>query len=1393
MKLKRQITPSTTVKLITARSISARAVKSKVQKRRVKRLNREKTPDNSATESAGISTRPRTNPVPSRPGLRGKKIDLSFLKSTRSKNIASKAKVLGAKQGVASSKPQAVVSPGAPKVTSSSPVKLNTNNKNKGKMMSPRKAGQNEDTAPKILTSIKGSPKKTGQFSLKVDVSPNKDKTTPTRIAVGHAAEAGLTKRTETKKTTPVKRTVDILEKTTPTPVMMHTKKTDVKTQHSAQSPASTVFVAAEKKVLSQGPGRSAPVMKVVNVGTAIQIGKPPAKTYSKPPPSTPVRGVLTPSTKKPLKASPSPVKFKDGELAGKSPPASTSPSDSRRASQLVGGKEFCKCPQCLLWIESTVFDTHKEACDQEAEGQHNVMCADCTHTFPNIKILMRHKQECPMRAVIKMPKTSPTDAVSSNVAEIAASRVQGKVDAPDSSGSPEACVLTCICKAKFASSDELSAHGKVCDRAKEYSTHCPICNKWYKKDYLFCHMLKQHNLVHPRDGSNMAAQDVPQVDAPAADASTKMQTELFSTLSIPENSMIKVVTSDDSNFDDIMSQIQQGSLDGQATTVVSLGDDLPQGLKTEDEEVDVITVEEESQVVFDAGSEQPAQFVTQTIPTNVATVTQPATYATPVMPVAVLTDATLASLQEGEVNEADMETDQGGTVTHEQPISPQKRSHSAESSEDRNNQQPAVKQRKAKKAPLQVTCLSCFQTFSNHTELSGHKRSHCPVLNQAKHKQGAERTGSECGEGYNVECSECGHISGSMEQHKEHQKQCGQVITCLNCYEKFYSFVALRTHKSYHCPLGKNVRSLKTETASVSEESQQPAAGTFCCTLCDKEFSLRSALYDHMKSSHDRDVMPGFLNFYCPLCQLSFASREVLRVHKETIHNVKESREVPQSSLWEQRECQCGQVFEENNIQLHQSQCPVWLERNKLLKGNTQGQNFGMQAAASSSSAMYVTVSTPNQGRGKKTTAQPASQVTGQMLKSERSTTSSVKPGQATADRGRNRMKPQALPTAAQASTSPQIIGQMSTSSKGHISLLLKQKEADQMVTKKVILSLDQMISLSQGRPVQVQVPDTTGNSTTSMLAVPSGKGRGLHSVTLIDLGSRSAEGSKILARPVVPAAKGTQASVQLKSVAAGPQLQRKKATDSPSKQKVAAKKNVLIVNAAGTSSVNIQNGQVVGTIQQVGPNMGGPKSPKQELTAALGLQPRSDDQTQAAIDGKPRHRPTILRSGRKLSKTTGTPEGDGPAGQTGASQDIQPDHLAHGEADNEQIESALHVQENITSVEPQLQPEFTQAATATKEGGTMSGSANQTAVAPADSTPSPSGGGLPLIQVLKPVGGEHVKCMRCEAVLQSMEQVVAHHCLSGGGGDSGSSLASGDAGSLDGIVKKEPTVNMD
>lgn len=70
------------------------------------------------------------------------------------------------------------------------------------------------------------------------------------------------------------------------------------------------------------------------------------------------------------------------------------------------------------------------------------------------------------------------------------------------------------------------------------------------------------------------------------------------------------------------------------------------------------------------------------------------------------------------------------------------------------------------------------------------------------------------------------------------------------------------------------------------------PEGRPFKCTQCDKSYSIKKTLADHIRQVHQN------IRYACEVCQKQFVSRDVLRVHKKLHSN-------------EQHRCQhCGQTF---------------------------------------------------------------------------------------------------------------------------------------------------------------------------------------------------------------------------------------------------------------------------------------------------------------------------------------------------------------------------------------------------------------------------------------------------------------------------------------------------
>ena len=88
-------------------------------------------------------------------------------------------------------------------------------------------------------------------------------------------------------------------------------------------------------------------------------------------------------------------------------------------------------------------------------------------------------------------------------------------------------------------------------------------------------------------------------------------------------------------------------------------------------------------------------------------------------------------------------------------------------------------------------------------------------------------------------------------------------------------------------------------EATSKDSPTEEKAGRTGSCEYCDKEFSSRKNLRQHIRRVH-------FKILECPVCDKYF-DKEYLKFHREAVH------------LKKRKECQdCGMSFKINNLPLH-------------------------------------------------------------------------------------------------------------------------------------------------------------------------------------------------------------------------------------------------------------------------------------------------------------------------------------------------------------------------------------------------------------------------------------------------------------------------------------------
>lgn len=175
--------------------------------------------------------------------------------------------------------------------------------------------------------------------------------------------------------------------------------------------------------------------------------------------------------------------------------------------------------------------------------------------------------------------------------------------------------------------------------------------------------------------------------------------------------------------------------------------------------------------------------------------------------------------------------------------------------------------------------CLICGISFTNHIELSMHKKTHRPVLDHEK----------------KFLCDLCGFRSAQKSTLVKHMANLHGGVkptfeaACENCGKAFTSYVSFHTHKKFHCGNQKSEKmkcafcekSYSTLQNLRAHEKGHTHPETFYCEHagCNKHYT-NFLTFQHHKSSHRTGS-----GKQCQVCSAVFSSRPEMILHVEMFH----------------------------------------------------------------------------------------------------------------------------------------------------------------------------------------------------------------------------------------------------------------------------------------------------------------------------------------------------------------------------------------------------------------------------------------------------------------------------------------------------------------------------
>lgn len=169
-----------------------------------------------------------------------------------------------------------------------------------------------------------------------------------------------------------------------------------------------------------------------------------------------------------------------------------------------------------------------------------------------------------------------------------------------------------------------------------------------------------------------------------------------------------------------------------------------------------------------------------------------------------------------------------------------------------------------------QRTCETCGKLFATQYDLNRHNKiTHLKII-----------TGVDLKQLELVTCEVCGKIMQrcSMRRHVEIHGQGAYRLSCDMCERRFRIKGHLAEHMQSHVP----------------KEFRQRI---YNCTICQKSYSKKSVLRNHMKYVHSNESSAS----YDCHCGKSFKNRSILKTHIHRIHNREQS----------QRSCElCTKVY---------------------------------------------------------------------------------------------------------------------------------------------------------------------------------------------------------------------------------------------------------------------------------------------------------------------------------------------------------------------------------------------------------------------------------------------------------------------------------------------------
>lgn len=160
-------------------------------------------------------------------------------------------------------------------------------------------------------------------------------------------------------------------------------------------------------------------------------------------------------------------------------------------------------------------------------------------------------------------------------------------------------------------------------------------------------------------------------------------------------------------------------------------------------------------------------------------------------------------------------------------------------------------------------SCKACGLRFSTNILLTDHQKRH-----------------------RRFKCTECDRAFVRKHTLTAHMKQhrIGQIYGCDQCEKKYYTTTLLKRHQLSHTGIRYSCEwcektfcdpvalrcHVKTHSSGTSTST-----GIYRCPECDKTYTIRNSLYDHMRRQHSGDE-----RISCEICNATFNRKSSLRQH---------------------------------------------------------------------------------------------------------------------------------------------------------------------------------------------------------------------------------------------------------------------------------------------------------------------------------------------------------------------------------------------------------------------------------------------------------------------------------------------------------------------------------